>query len=351
MILFLRLVKWLGKRPQKKHQTHGFKWNLSILAANVSMSFSEEKFRDHIKQVVKSTSFDIDRALTLPELKELAEGMGVSEREWDELMIKAEQSLNLALGHLKVENYTDAINMAEEATSINPYIKDGNAILAQSYYKLALVDKNNELLTKAGHFARMELKNDPLDSIALNVLSAVETIQKENRFSSKTIRTVAYVVGALLLVFVLLYMCTSTLSEKDITQTIEAGAPDQQLIRLTRTVKTTEAAYISAIERRNDIALELVGQIDDRNDRNDLKESIIEYDFDKIRKSEQTFRLVLSNVLSNMEIKQEMSVRLQGGENRINSEKRRYQGAVASYNSTLESSDPEGDFEPIEARN
>ena len=335
---------------QKKGQIHGFKWNFCILAENVLMSFSEEKFKDHIRQVVKSTSFDGDRALTLPELKELAEGMGVSEREWGELMIKAEQSLNLALGHLKVENYTDAIETAEEATSINPYIKDGNAILAQSYYKLALVDKNDELLTKAGHYARMELKNDPLDSLALNVLSAVEAIQKEGKFSSKTIRTVAYIVGALLLVFVLLYMCTSTVSEGDVNKAIENGAPQQNLTRLTQSVKTTEAAYISAIERRNDIALELIGQIDDRSDRSDLKESIIDYDFDKIRKSEQNFRLALSQVLSNMEIKNEMNVRLQGGENRINSEKRRYQGAVASYNSTLESSDSPGDFEPIEAR-
>jgi len=289
------------------------------------MSFSEDKFRDHIKQVVKSTTFETDRPLTLKELKELAEGMGVSEREWGELMIKAEQTLNTALGHLKVENYTDAIEMAEEATSINPYIKDGNAILAQCYYKLGLVDKNDELLTKAGHYARMELKNDPLDSIALNVLSAVESIQKEGRFSKKTIRTVAYVIGALLLVFILLYMCTRTVSRDDVRHEIEAGTPDQRMTRLTSTVNSNEAAYISAIERRNDIALELVGQVDDRSDRNELKESITEYDYNKIRKSEQRFRLALSDVKSNMDIDQEMSVRLQGGENRINSEKRRYQ--------------------------
>ncbi|MDG1332039.1 MAG: hypothetical protein P8P74_06905 [Crocinitomicaceae bacterium] len=314
------------------------------------MSFSEDKFKDHIKQVVKSTTYDSDRALTLEELKELAEGMGVSEREWGELMIKAEQTLNAALGHLKVENYTDAIHMAEEATSINPYIKDGNAILAQCYYKLGLVDKNDELLTKAGHYARMELKNDPLDSIALNVLSAVESIQKEGKFSKKTIRTVAYVIGALLLIFILLFMCTRTVSEDGAGQG-SSGTPDQAMTRLTSTVNSTEAAYISAIERRNDIALELVGQVDDRSDRNELKESITDYDFDKIRKSEQRFRLALSEVKSNMDIDKEMSVRLQGGENRINSEKRRYQAAVATYNSTLESSDVEGDYEPIEARN
>jgi len=310
------------------------------------MSFSEDKFRDHIKQIVKSQSHDSDRALTLEELKELAESMGVSDREWGELMIKAEQTLNSALGHLKVENYTDAIHAAEEATSINPYIKDGNAILAQCYYKLGLVDKNDELLTKAGHYARMELKNDPLDSLALNVLSAVEAIQKEGKFSKKTICTVAYVVGALVLVFVLLFMCTRTVNENDIS----VGSPGSEMSLLKSDVNKTESAYISAIERRNDIALELIGQIDDHSDRKELKESITEYDFDDIRASEQRFRLALSDVKSNMTIDEEMNIRLQGGENRINTEKRRYQAAVADYNSTLESSDDKGKFEPIEPR-
>lgn len=315
------------------------------------MSFSEDKFRDHIKQIVKETAHDIDRPLTLSELKELAESMGVSEREWNELMIKAEQSLNLALGHLKVLNYTDAIQMAEEATSINPYIKDGNAILAQCYYKLALVDKNDELFEKAGQYARMELKNDPLDSVALNVLSAVDAIQKEGRFSGKLIRTVAYVVAALVLVFILLYMCTRSIDQTDPSNaTANSSQSTHELTFLTKDVKTTESAYLSAIERRNDIALELVAQVDDRSARTEFKASIIDYNFDKISSSEQRFRLALSEVKESTTLTDEMNVRLQGGENRINSEKRRYMSAVASYNSTLESSDSKGSYKPIELR-
>lgn len=319
------------------------------------MSFSEEKFREHIKQVVKTTSYDSDRPLTLSELKELAEGMGVSEREWNELMIKAEQSLNLALGHLKVENYTDAIAMAEEATAINPYIKDGNAILAQSYYKLALVDKNDELFTQAGESARMELKNDPLDSVALNVLSAVESVQKEGRYSGKLIRTVAYVVGALVLVFLILYMCTSTLDNNDAARTNQGmGNPTDNstdnLTALSSNVKSTESTYLSAIERRNESALELVAGIDDRSIRRAFQESITEYDFNQITKSEQHFRLSLSDVTQVITISQEMNVRLQGGENRINSEKRRYLSAIAAYNSALEATKNKGNFKQIEAR-
>lgn len=182
------------------------------------MSFSEDRFREHLKQVVASQNKDSDRPLTLPELKELAEGMGVSASEWEALMTKADVSMKTGLKHLNVENYTDAIASAEEATALNPYIKDGNAILAQSYYKLGIVDKNDELFVKAEAYARMELKNDPLDSIALNVLSAIEHIRKEGKYSNKLIKTVGIAIGGILLIFLLMYTCTGNLNEDTVKE-------------------------------------------------------------------------------------------------------------------------------------
>lgn len=317
------------------------------------MAFSEDKFRDHLKQVVKKTSYDSDRPLTLKELKELAESMGVSEKEWDEMMLKAETSLNQALGHLRVENYKDAIATAEEATSINPYIKDGNAILAQCYYKLSLADKNDDLLEQAAHYARMELQNDPMDSVALNVLSAVESIQNEGRFSKKLIRTVLFIVGAVLLIFVFLYMCRDSMQEKDVKDLVEqrfGETPDEQMTLLKSDVKRMEASYKDAIERRNADALELTGFIGDDDTKDDFLESITDYDMDNISKSEQTYRLQLSEVKREINMTDDMRIRLEGGDNRINTAKKRYSEAVATYNTNLESlrKELDGDFDQIE---
>ncbi|MFT5779464.1 MAG: tetratricopeptide (TPR) repeat protein [Crocinitomicaceae bacterium] len=317
------------------------------------MTFSEDKFKEHIKQVVATQNKDSDRSLTLDELKELAESMGVSESEWNELMLKAEVSLNTGLAHLKVQNYTDAIASAEEATSINPYIKDGNAILAQSYYKLGIVDKNDDLFIQAEHYARMELKNDPLDSIALNVLSAIENIRKEGKYSGKLIKTIIFVIGGILLIFFLLYMCNDSLQEKSVREIIREETnqtDDDRLTGLQREAKKLEASYIQAIETRNEHALEVVGSISDYSLKRNFKEAVLDYDTDKIMRSEQNYRLVLSEVKNHMTFSTNTRITLEGDDNRINIAKKRYVESVAAYNSTLDGATTEKSFEEIEPR-
>lgn len=317
------------------------------------MSFSEDKFRDHISEVIRQTANDSERPLTLAELKELAESMGVTEREWNDLMIKAETSLNLALGHLKAENYTDAIQCAEDATSLNPYIKDGNAILAQSYYKLGIVDKNDVLFSKAEHYARMELKNDPLDTVAINVLSAIESIKGEGKYSKKLIRTIAYVAGGAVLIFLLLYMCRTSMQEEEtknyIQETIN-GNPEARLTLLKAEAEKAQKTFIAAIERRNQDALEVVSFIANASTKKAFTETITNYDFDNIGASEQAYRLMLSEVKSQTSINSDLETRLEGGDNRINTAKKRYLEAVANYNAILDQfkNDVGNQFDPIE---
>lgn len=315
------------------------------------MSFSEDRFREHLKQVVASQSKDSDRPLTLPELKELAEGMGVSDSEWEALMSKAQVSLLTGLKHLNVENYTDAIASTEEATALNPYIKDGNAILAQSYYKLGIVDKNDELFTKAEAYARMELKNDPLDSTALNVLSAIEQIRKEGKYSNKLIKTVGIAIGGILLIFFLMYTCTGNINEDSVKEVFdEQNSADNVLTSQRREAKKLEASYLQAIETRNERALEIVGLISNSQLKKKFTKAITSYDFDNIKDSEQEYRLLLSEVKSSVKIDENSRITLEGSDNRINVAKKRYVEAAAAYNSTLEESNPEGSFEPIKLR-
>lgn len=287
------------------------------------MAFSEDKFKKHIRQVVQNTSPDSDRPLTLSELRELAEKMGVSEREWDELMLKAEDSLNEAVGHLRVENYTDAVLKAEEATSINPYIKDGNAILAQSYYKLALVDQNDALFEKAIHHAKMELKQDPLDSVALNVLSASQSLNKESKYSKKMVQSIGVGIGAIVLLLAVLFMCN------------RADEPEHISTEAAQVYEVKKAKYITAIERRNEDALEIVGQIQSSSLRRKFKNALTHYDFSAIQQSEQNYRLLLSEVKAEITFPKEMKIRLESGNNRINVEKKRYEAEKANYREFL----------------
>lgn len=310
------------------------------------MSYSEDKFKEHVKQIARQNQSDSDRPLTLDELKELALSMGITDSEWANLMIKAEDTLNLALGHLKVKNYTDAISSAEEATSINPYIKDGNAILAQCYLNLAMVDKNMDLFSQAEHYARMELKNDPLDGTALNVLSAVEAQKQETRNSSKTIKLVAIIGGGLLLIFLLFYMMGS--GGSDNSNGTSSGLVVNDLDALFRDVKAKKGSYITAIERRNELCLRLVAQVQPSSLQDDFKDAIIDYDFDDLGESEQTVQLLLGQVKTSGSLTSDDIVNLDGSMNRISVEKKKFVAALEDYNAAVESADDDKGHKTLE---
>jgi len=165
------------------------------------MDYNEEKFKQHIKEVVAATDIDSDRPLTLSELKELAISMGLSDSDWDKLLNEAHGYLIVAERHLAARNFVDAVESADKATAINPYIKDGNSILAQAYLMQWIDDNDSEKRNKAEFYARKEIKVDPNDKRAINVLS---TVQNKKRIAGEGSKIKKYIVIAVGIIAVLI---------------------------------------------------------------------------------------------------------------------------------------------------
>ena len=68
------------------------------------MDYNEEKFKQHIKEVVSLNDLDSDRPLSLSELKELAISMGLTDEDWDKLQNEAKGHLSVAEKHLTARN-------------------------------------------------------------------------------------------------------------------------------------------------------------------------------------------------------------------------------------------------------
>ncbi|MCH2224575.1 MAG: hypothetical protein MK066_07370, partial [Crocinitomicaceae bacterium] len=164
------------------------------------------------------------------------------------------------------------------------------------------------------------------------------------------IRTISMVAGLIVLIFFLLYMCGDGLNNSSAEEIIqEQFDSDRQLKMLKSDANKLQATYLNAIERRNQDALELVGLIDDGKLKNSFSKSILSYDYGHINASEQIYRLNLSDVKNNVSIPQELTIKLDGGDNRINTAKKRYYEGVAAYNTLLETSnDVKGNFESME---
>ncbi len=177
------------------------------------MDYNEEKFKQHIKEVVATTDIDSDRPLALSELKELALSMGLSDSDWDKLLNEAEGQLSVAEKHLLARNFVDAVQAADKATAINPYIKNGNSILAQAYLMQWIDDNDPEKRNKAEFYARKEIKVDPNDKRAINVLS---TVQNKKRISGEGDKIKKYIfIAAGIIAVLILFSIFSNSSSND----------------------------------------------------------------------------------------------------------------------------------------
>ena len=117
--------------------------------------------------------------LTLEDLKELNLGIGVSEKEWHKLLEKSVDFLALANNHLSRNNFYDALDCAEKAVGLNPFIKGGNSIRANASYHLWLIEQTDNLRYQAEMFAKDALRLDQKDEMALEVL---KNLRIKNRF-------------------------------------------------------------------------------------------------------------------------------------------------------------------------
>ncbi|MCB9223065.1 MAG: LemA family protein [Crocinitomicaceae bacterium] len=325
------------------------------------MDYNEEKFREHIKAVVEASQANTEdsleeRPLTLAELKELAISMGMTEESWNSLQAQAYEHLKASDDHLKARNFTEAIAEAEKATAINPYIKNSNAILARSYMMLWLQTHDNAHRDKAEFHARQELKVDPRDQIAVNVLSTIDKKRRVLESDSNSKKRIFLVVGIVALVVIVLFLILSNRSakaEEEQNAQIEEQIHNDEYNRIKDQLIVAEENVYSkwdlvqvAIDQRNSMIPDLFAAISiSTKDTEALQESINELQ-SEIKSAEGERKFTLENDLNAkiQELKKIASengeadniktlmVQIEGSENRIAYEKKNYNEAVKSYN-------------------
>lgn len=325
------------------------------------MDYNEEKFKEHIKAVVEASQAGTDesledRPLTLSELKELAISMGMTEEQWENLQKTAHEHLKAADDHLKARNFTESIAEAEKATAINPYIENGNAVLARAYMMLWLQTHSDVHRDKAEFHARQELKVDPRDQIAVNVLSTIDKKKRILASDSNSRKRIFIVIGAVVLIGIIMYVIMSSMGAKQEEEQhaqIEQEQNDAEYNRTRDQLIEAEEDVLSkwdlvqvAIDQRNNMIPDLFAAISiSTKDTEALQESVDELQ-DKIKKAEGERKFELENDLNAkiQELKdiakengeadniKTLMVQIEGSENRIAYEKKNYNEAVKHYN-------------------
>jgi len=292
--------------------------------------YNAQKFQETIKSIVEATEEQSDRPLTLSELKELAVSMGLTDEEWEQLLLQAKNDLETAEMHLKARNFVDAITFADKATAVNPYLKDGNSVLAQSYLMQWLDDGDPNKRDKAEFYARKELKVDPNDQRAVNVLS---TIQNKKRLSGNDKKLKKYVfigIG----VFLILMLIGFSLSGNDV---------ENQLIEAEEYANQKWGDVQSALDRRAKLIPDLLLALGETNttlnsEIESLKNQLSSAKGEQKMALEKELEAKMSQAklyLKNGVSKSDIIVQIEGAENRINYARKEYNKAAKTYNVLL----------------
>jgi len=305
--------------------------------------YSEEKFKQHIRTVVTAAEGDSleERPLTLDELKELALSMGMRDDEWEALQKKAFVHLQLAEDHLKARNFEQAIQEAEQATSINPYIPNGNSVLAKSYQMLWLEDNETSAGEKAEYYARKELLTDPNDKVAINVLSAINKKKKLGGKDKKAIKKYLMIGGgAVLLVIILMVLFNQG------EQSAASNELENQLIEAQEDVFSKLDLVETAIDQRNAMLPDLFGvvstessdlsalnrEIDNLQNKIDEVSGSAKFELEQKLDEQIGEAKLLVQKYGQPESLERLMIQIEGAENRIAFEKKNYNDAVKSYN-------------------
>ncbi len=298
--------------------------------------YNEQKFQETIKSIVEATEEQEERPLTLGELKELAVSMGMTDEEWEKLLLKANDDLKTAELHLKARNYVDAIAFADKATAVNPYLKNGNSILAQCYLMQWLDDGDANKRDKAEFYARKELKIDPNDTRAVNVLS---TIQNKKRIAGGDKKLKKYILIGAGILFLLGFIGYLSLSPSSSNSYGSTNVEDQ-LIETEEYANQKWGDMQSALDRRDQLIPDLLAALGDTND--ELNQQIKKLQ-NKIKSAEGQKKIDLEKqlddkiaeaklYLKNGPTKSDIIVEIEGAENRINFARKEYNKAVQEYN-------------------
>ncbi len=161
----------------------------------------EDKLNKHIDKVLEIQRNKETKPLSLEELKEVDLSLGMTEEEWDALMQKVEEHVQLAQSHMQYNNFLEAYKEAETAASINPYHQGALLVLANAALGKYESDQKDEFLIKAQEHANELLKVNPKQQSAIQILAKVrkhlntESTQKKNiiRYSLVALLVIIFV--------------------------------------------------------------------------------------------------------------------------------------------------------------
>lgn len=295
---------------------------------------------DYVTKMLEVQEERYEKPLSLEELKEIAFSIGMTDSDWELSQQAMRQHLKTGLNHLKNSNWEDANSELVQAVAINPFLEEGLYNLALVNLRLYEKTAREDYKINARAYADRALKNEDtrLDNAAIALLNdirgAEETHQKKKRNLLLSIGAALGIVAVLVLL--VLFTSYSIIQGK-------ATSLDKQKVEVDKNWGQVENIY----KRRESIIPQIVSLSKAASNYDQAKldklltlqknlNSANRQDY--IKQQDELSKMIaesLSNIEANATSMRDLQVQIEGSENRLRVEWKKYNEAVADYNQAV----------------
>jgi LemA protein len=292
----------------------------------------QDRLDEYVGKLLQIQRQRQEAPLSLEELKEVALSVGMTEDDWRASQEAFEDHLRKGRSHVQAQNYLDAAKELEQAAVLNPYHEEVLVLAAQSHYELFALTRQEAHAQKAEDYANRALVNKARDqdARAVKILKDLrkrsEAVQGEKKQAK---RYVLIGLGLLLLGFILLFFSTrSNMSAQEQELQAQWAVLDgvyqrrlEMLPKIKAVLASTDAEASKRLAQIEALQQQLKGQS--------------EAEYGKTQQAIQAEIAALTQSLQskgNTDVLRDILVQIEGAENRISVERRKYNQKVQTYN-------------------
>jgi LemA protein len=286
-----------------------------------------------------------EKPLTEAEMKQTALDLGMSEADWQESRKLFSDSLQRGQGSLAMKNWDAAIKELEQAYGLNPSSIDAAFGLAQAYKGLFLESQHPDHKLKAEDYANRALLVNPSHRPSLNLLSELRQTVKAVEKQQQRQKVVFYGAAAavVLILFFTFSSIRNSLVEKE--QKVEQAWAQVENVyqrrselvpKLVNTVKASAEVEAKSIEQLSKAYQDAAALAGGKN--------LNATEFEKFSQKQEQLSQLLNGFIAQGQSKpslkssqafRDLQIQLEGSENRIAVERRRFNQAVQEYNAAV----------------
>ena len=280
------------------------------------------------------------------DLKQIALETGMSEHDWDESRKEFKKRKQAGQQHAAHGNYDEAIKEFKHAKALNPTDFDVILGLAQAFKRKGEQTDDSDDYNRAENYAQMCIDIDPSNKSAYSLLSSINDVELQS--DKKRRRYLKFIISGLGIFILILIISYISIKNNVVDKTEFVNGKWAQVENVYQRRADLIPSLVKTVKAASDFEKETLNQVmQARSEINSVKvaaRDLSQENINTFKQKQDELSGALSRLLAvsedypelqSLKNFRDLQVQIEGSENRISVERRRFNEAVREYNSYI----------------